>query len=192
VSVYIFTGRFQPLHKGHISFLENVKMCHPDSTLLICIIRQTTQPQPFASNSSFNKESIMKHHPQNNPLPNWNRYMLLSLAVKSNHFLRENTEIIFRNRSDIDWDESVQDLPKDRIWLLPKYAKEPFDLEKQKYYQSKNERIETIDLYNKEEDYSASNIRRQLRKYRENADLSFLPKACREYFRLECLPFFIN
>ena len=121
MSNYIFTGRFQPLHKGHISFLECIKKRHPNDLLIICIIRNTFQSVMPKKMSQFSIESTLKHQSINNPLPNWNRYMLLSLAVKSNHYLKDNTEIVFRNRSDIDWMQSVCDLPSDRVWILPKY-----------------------------------------------------------------------
>lgn len=187
---YIFTGRFQPLHKGHISFLECIKKQHPDDLLIICIIRNTYKHGDYDGLSNFCRESLQKHQHYNNPLPNWNRYVLLSLAVKSNQLLKNNTEIIFRNRSDIDWEDSVIDLPKNRVWVLPKYSKESFDFEKQKYYLSKNEQVELIDFFDTNTNYSAGHIRRQLKNEGKECKFDFLPDICREYFNKECLKYF--
>lgn len=186
----IFTGRFQPLHMGHIHFLEAVKRKYPDDLLLLCVIRNTMQNRIAKEDSTFHQLSQKKQTPVNNPLPNWNRYRLLSLAVQGNDVLKWNTEIIFRNRSDVDWDESIADLPKDRIWVFPKYGKEKFDIEKVAFYQSKGECIEIIEFYDDNAAYSATTIRNQLKEYGKNADLSFLPNACREYFFDECMEFF--
>ena len=179
----IFTGRFQPLHMGHIHFLEAVKRKHPEDLLLLCVIRNTMRNQIAKEDSTFHQLSQKKQTQVNNPLPNWNRYRLLSLAVQGNDVLKWNTEIIFRNRSDVDWDESVADLPEDRIWVFPKYGKEEFDNEKV-------ECIEIIEFYDDNAAYSATTIRNQLKEYGKNADLSFLPNACREYFCDECIEFF--
>lgn len=189
MSNYIFTGRFQPLHLGHIKFLESFKKEHPDDLLIICIIRNTTEKNlDPKEKSGFYFESIKKQRIENNPLPNWNRYMLLKIAIESNELLKNNTIIFFRNRSDLNWDLSVSDLPKDRIWLLPSYEKEKFDEEKYKYYISKNERIELISVdYNC--NYSGEVIRNLLKS--NHTDLSFLPFECREYFKKECLGYFI-
>lgn len=188
----IFTGRFQPLHMGHIHFLEFVKKKYPEDLLLLCVIRNTVRNQISKENSTFHQLSQKKQTPNNNPLPNWNRYRLLSLAVQDNNVLKLNTEIIFRNRSDVDWNESVADLPKDRIFVFPKHGKEEFDKEKVAFYQSKGERIEIVEFYDDNATYSATTIRNQLKKFGKNADLSFLPSVCREYFRNECIDYFLN
>lgn len=188
----IFTGRFQPLHMGHIHFLEAVKRKHPKDLLLLCVIRNTMRNQIAKVDSTFHQLSQKKQTQVNNPLPNCNRYRLLSLAVQGNDILKWNTEIVFRNRSDVDWDESVVDLPKDRIWVFPKYGKEAFDKEKVAFYQSKRECIEIIEFYDDNAAYSATTIRNQLKEYGKNADLSFLPNACREYFCDECMEYFFN
>ena len=187
----IFSGRFQPLHRGHIKFLEAIKQKHPDDILIICIIRNTAFPPKSENATGFGIESKEKHQPINNPLPNWNRYYLLSLEVKTNKLLAKNTEIIFRDRSDINWAESVSDLPEERVFVFPKYSKEAFDTEKQKYYQMQHESIEFLDFYDQNEMFSGAEIRNRIRIDREQTDLSFLPESCQEYFRTDCLKYFL-
>ena len=189
---YIFTGRFQPLHKGHIHFLEAVKKQHPDDLLIICVIRNSTGGEKNVCDSAFHAVSKVKQISANNPISNWDRYRLLSIAVKASEVLRDNTEIIFRDRSDLDFQESISDLPEDRVWLFPSYAKETFDAAKGAYYQHQKETIELVDFYDSCDMFSGSAIRDMLKAQGEEADLTFLPEACREYFRNECLKYFLD
>ncbi len=186
MSTYIFTGRFQPLHIGHIALLEAFRERHPNEFLLICIIRQSEHyiSEPL---NAFATASISKQQLINNPIPNWERYELLHLAIRNNELLKNNTEIIFRERSDLDWQASIKDLPQDRIWVLPSYMKENFDLEKYNFYKSKNEKIELIQV-STDNKISATKIRKDLRL--GITDYSFLPKICVEYFKQNCLKYF--
>ena len=190
MSTIIFSGRFQPLHMGHIHMLEAIKRKFPDDLLLLCLIRNTTKIKAAKEESAFHQLSLKKQTAANNPLPNWNRYRLLSLAVQGNEVLKENTEIIFRNRSDLDWAESIEDLPEDRIWVFPNYGKEEFDKQKVEFYLAKGEHVEIIEFYDNNPGYSATVIREHLKKDGRNADFSFLPDACRAYFKEECLKYF--
>lgn len=189
MSILIFSGRFQPLHNGHIKFLETVKKNHPNELLVICIIRNSRINSIADDENSFNKVASKKHTIENNPLPNWNRYMLLKLAIESNPLLRNNTEVLFRDRSDLDWEKSLQDLPEDRVWLFPQKPKEKFDKEKYNYYIEKNELVEIIRC-EYEKDISGTLLRKQLRQ--GILDLSFMPRECRDYFQNECLKYFTN
>ena len=184
------TGRFQPLHMGHIHMLEAIKRTFPDDLLLLCLIRNTIKIKAAKEESAFHQLSQKKQTATNNPLPNWQRYRLLSLAVQGNEVLKENTEIIFRNRSDLDWADSIADLPEDRIFVFPNYGKEEFDKQKVEFYRTKGERVEIIDFYDDNPGYSATAIREHLKEYGPDADLGFLPEVCRVYFKEECLKYF--
>lgn len=186
---YIFTGRFQPLHNGHIAFLEKAKSIIPkNSLLIICIIRNSNYTFDKNNNSQFHKESIIKQQRKNNPLPNWERYMLVKLAIDSNPIIKENTIILFRDRSDTNWEKSLIDLPKERIFLFPKNVYTEFDRQKRLYYEEKNEHI--LDVINNDHNISATDIRKQLIK--NPSDLSFLPKECRDYFNKYCISYFLE
>lgn len=185
---YIFTGRFQPLHKGHIAFLEKVKEMFPNDLLIICIIRNSIESiKPIAS-SDFYKAAIEKQKKYNNPLPNWERYMLLKLVVENNELLNKNTIILFRNRPEINWESSVSDLPEERIWLIPEKAKEKFDEEKYLFYLSMQEKIMKIPA--NFTNYSGTLIRKQL--FSGNSEFNFLPDYCVDYFKQYCLKYFLN
>ena len=79
----VFTGRFQPLHSGHIEMLRAIKEQYPDDLLIICIVRNTSREVKPEIDNAFNVISRQKQKKNNNPLPNWERYMLLKLDRKS-------------------------------------------------------------------------------------------------------------
>lgn len=187
---YIYTGRFQPLHRGHLAFLEQAKRLHPNALLIICIIRNYAYNYSSSIvNSSFFKAYHEKELPENNPLPNWNRYYLLKLAIASNPVLCHNTEVIFRSRPELDWDDSLLDLPDNRIWLMGKNERDAGEKTKVQFYHDKHERIELVDVPQEFSKYSGTNIRNLLRS--ENPSLEFLPDACQDYFLSECLRYFL-
>ena len=191
MKAFIFSGRFQPLHLGHIAFIKKIKEKHPCDLLLICIIRNSIINNiPPKVESEFHRENISKQTHYNNPLPNWNRYMLMSIAIENDPLLRKNTEIIFRDRSDINWEASLVDLPDDRIWIFPRQTRDNFDAEKVRYYYDQNEKIEFIDCPIDTFFVSGTKIRNSLLDGDKSFD--FLPSCCRRYFEQECLQYFLN
>lgn len=184
----VFTGRFQPLHNGHIGMLRAIKQRYPDDLLIICIVRNTFREVLPESDSAFNLISRQKQNNENNPLPNWERYMLLKLAVDSDDVLKHNTAVIFRERSDISWEKSIADLPDDRVFILPSEKRDEFDVQKHEFYREIGESVETVSYDKKHA--SATEIRNKL--YSGENDLSFLPPACVDYFKSNCLKYFVK
>ena len=182
----VFTGRFQPLHNGHVKMLENIKRKYPDSNLIICIIRNSENIKTDEEKGSFHFHSQEKHIKKNNPLPNRIRFKLLNILIKSNPIFSK-TVVLMRDRPDTDWAKSLQGLPKDRTIVLPSYGKEEFDRQKCEYYKLKGEKLIFIDI-DEDMQYSATAIREKLKK--GDNRLSFMPTACHDYFNKYCLKYF--
>lgn len=182
----IFTGRFQPLHNGHIMMLRAIKKAYPDDLLIICIVRKTHKKLEPETKTTFYKKSEIKQSEVNNPLPNWERFMLMKTAIENDDLLKKNTVILFRERPDINWEKSIIDLPNDRIFILPSIQKDEFDAEKLSFYKNLSEHIEMITA--ERTTYSATDIRTALKS--GDCDLSFMPKSCRDYFLSHCLKYF--
>ena len=183
---YIITGRFQPLHLGHLALFENVKTEFPNDLLIICIVRKSTSFAIPKEDSVFFRESISVHDKLNNPLPNWERFILLKTAIYSNDILRNNTVILFRDRPDIDWNKSIEDLPSERCFVFPKHKKTKFDELKIDLYKKMKE--DFIEIDNSYDYISSTMIRNDLRN--GIYDFNFLPNCCVEYFREYCLKYF--
>lgn len=184
--VLIVTGRFQPLHKGHIMFLHEIRKKYPTKTLIICILRISPELsiKDEEIDNNFINISTEVHAKSRNPLPNWERFRLLNIAIRNDPLLSENTFIIFRDRPELNWANSLVDLPPNRIWVFNSIRGE-FDVLKVDFYKQKSEKV--IELIIKTDEISGSEIRKKLKN--NVLDLSFLPEYCHEYFKLYCLKY---
>ncbi len=182
----ILTGRFQPLHYGHLNLLLEARKRYPENPIIVCIIEKV-----YVENKKDNfAKDVSKFLPQNNQLPNWERYMLLNYAIEGFDLLNEKIHIVFRSNPNIDWEASLINLPHNRTWLFPKNVKEEFDRQKKIDYLNRGEdfiEIETNDY----EDYQGSVFRNKLLSGKKD-ELFFLPKWCHDYFIKECLKYYSN
>jgi hypothetical protein len=184
----IFTGRLQPLHWGHVNFWLHCRQLYSEH-LIICILRNSRPLQRLATQVSDPKtyvdHSRLAFALDRNPLPNWERLRLANIAIESQPKLHGNTTIILRNRPDISWEDSLVDLPQDRVWLFREDGL-AFTNTKIEFYRTKGEEVRTVQF---SDDLSrrATDIRAQWKG--GNLDLSFLPEACHPYFRGEVVPY---
>lgn len=187
---YIYSGRFQPLHNGHVSMINSIINRHPKDYLIVCIIKEETEKMTIApSDNMFYQEAIKKHLPHMNPIPNWNRYMMLKQLIDSDPFYK-NVILFFRKRSEVDWFQSIEDLPPERTFMFPSISKEKFDQEKITFYMGKQEKIELVDADNLSLDISAQQIRDNIND--RELIKKLIPTACYEYFIKECLKYFLK
>lgn len=180
----ILTGRFQPLHYGHLNLLLEARKRFPYNPIIVCIIEKVYSE---SDKDTFTKD-VLKFLPQNNQLPNWERYMLLDYAIKGFDMLNEKTYIVFRSNPNIDWEASLIDLPRNRVWLFPKNVQENFDRQKKIDYLNRGENFIEIET-NDYENYHGSIFRDKLLSGKID-DLNFLPKWCHDYFIKECLKYY--
>lgn len=188
--VMIVSGRFQPLHNSHIDLWRELRSRYSEH-LIICVLRRSKEVSLIQSGEynidEFLSLSVWAQAFERNPLPNWQRLRLVKLAVDAEPIFRLNTTVLLRDRPDLAWQRSIEDLPPNRVWIFNS-ARSELDRAKPHYYRSKGEEVIEVD-FTGPTTYTGEVIRNRLRS--GIMDLSFLPEACQEYFSKECLHFLV-
>lgn len=128
--VYIFAGRFQPFHNGHMQVLQELceKSTQRDKIVLAVVA-------PFVSKDIQDNEFLaasQEHHlPERNP---WNVSVCLSAVTRvAKLFHRENILTTLLPRPEYGWDTICMWFPEKRIWVIPE-AGETFDEKKADFF----------------------------------------------------------
>jgi len=182
----IVTGRFQPLHFGHLDLFRNV-ITEFGLHLIICILRKEEKKNIDLNElgaSEFEKMCYAVQSEANNPLPNWQRLELLNTAIRNDKFLKDRVTIMLRDRPDTDWEKSIQDLPENRIWIF-NTSNSKFDRAKVEFYRDKQEETITVNYPSL---INGTDIRKELRK--KPTTFNFLPIECQAFFEKNCFHFF--
>lgn len=186
-STLIVTHRLQTLHLGHISYWQN--LCrHFSRPLIVCVLRDVPPHCNTRSHSTkYEKLGEWTLNQENNPLPESLRLELADIAVRHNPLLHRRVRISLRNHPIVNWENSLQGLPSNRVWVFNK-TKSEFDSSKTSYYNSKGEKVLVVAFG--DYGFSGKLIRKRLRSGR--VDLSFLPRECRDFFLNMCLQYFFR
>lgn len=136
--VYIFTGRFQPFHKGHMQVFQQIcEKLNPSDILVLGVI------SPFHSTDikdmSFLECSKEHHVPDRNP---WNVTVPLSAIskiVRSSHYQSQIITTLLP-RPEYGWETIKSWFPQKRIWVIP-FAGEKFDERKSEYFTKMGDKI---------------------------------------------------
>lgn len=188
----IVTGRFQPLHNDHLQFLREVRRRH-DGYLAVCILRRHTPVQEFQkaegispsqASRRFRNASAAAFDEKDNPLPDWNRLILLKKALQGDEDLSD-VVIMLRDRPDLSWSLSIRDLPETRVWAI--HIESELGRAKLDFYRSRGE---SVVPFEGSRSITATDVRARIRS--GSGDLSWLPTSCHEYFMSECLQFFVG
>lgn len=182
----IITGRFQPLHLGHIEFwkytIKKFKL-----PLIVCILKNLNLKYNIDLNDTteFENLCLTTLEKGKNPLPDNIRKKLIEIAISNDNLLKHYVELRFREYPILDWDRSLYGLPQKRIWVFNK-NNSYFDLKKVEFYQRKGEYCELLELSPSR--FNGTGIRNKLRN--GDYDLSFLPDCCKHFFKEACLEYF--
>lgn len=129
--VYIFAGRFQPFHNGHMQVFQQIcEKLTPTDTLALAVVA------PFESEDirdmDFLKASKEHHLPSRNP---WDVTVSLSAVTQIARASHYNGQIIttLLPRPEYGWKTIVSWFPQKRIWVIPQ-AEEDFDDKKSAYF----------------------------------------------------------
>jgi hypothetical protein len=187
--VLLVTNRLQPIHRGHTLFWRRL-VTESAGVLVVCVLRNEGCMSPpghgmAPTANAFTEAAKWTRLAENNPLPDFHRLRLVSLAIASDPVLRLRALPILRSRPDNAWEKSLEDLPVNRLWVF-NATKSDFDRKKAKFYRAHGEKVKIVRLGNF--DYDGASIREELRKGLTN--ISFLPIGCAAFFRNHCLEYF--
>ena len=186
--MYLVTsGRYQTPHVSHMEFFEYVLSLHEDAELVVCVLQS---PVTFSDDdldvlgdASFARLSKLAADEAKNPLPNWHRFKLMSLALAANENLRGRSHVMMRSRPELSWTGSVVDLPEDRVWVFNTAYDQEFSTTKAEYYRKRGETVEPLS-FTSTADATGTEIRERASK---GEDVSrHLPDGCHDYFDAHC------
>ena len=137
MSYYIFAGRFQPFHLGHLDVLkQSVLNLEKDDVLVVAVV---TKIKGHAIDDKFAKSAAEHHFPDRNPWLPIVALKAISKLVKEMYPLNEILTTVLPS-PDTSWTEIKKWYPADRIWIIPD-AGEEFDNKKVEFYQKCGERV---------------------------------------------------
>lgn len=184
-NVIVTSSRLQPIHEDHLAFWEHLEEKFDDH-LVICVLREVP-PEASAEvkedAETYEEYSGWTRRDKQNPLSEWERLRLAEIAVSNSKVLSNSASVIFRERPDISWGDSLSTLPDSRRWAF-NVTKSAFDSTKPQHYESRGEDVVRVE-FGKPSNHEGSKIREALRTGSD--DLSFLPSGCHNYFRDHCL-----
>ena len=136
--VYIFSGRFQPFHNGHMQvFNQLCDQLSPTDTIVLGVV------SPYKSSDIIDKDFLKaseEHHlPDRNP---WDVLVPLAAITKVARSSAYSAQIIttLLPRPEYGWNIIKEWFPQKRIWVIPQ-ANEDFDEKKKDFFESLGDKV---------------------------------------------------
>ena len=170
MTIYIFTGRFQPIHNGHVHFVESFIEAHPRDRFMLAVIRDCLQPELV---SSFDVVGNVHFQEERNPYSASQVLEMVSAVFQNRLPGKVLTTLLPRPSSHI-W-QIIDSLfvAEERVWIFPARQgdeQRKWEDAKANFYQSRGERI----LYVPSDGLASSTEIRQLldrKDYRQLSDM---------------------
>ncbi len=164
----VWEGRFQPIHLGHLAYIEKLLSLGEKVWLIVvaneqssCVLEKDELLVP-----EFSLEVDEHHVAEKNTLPHWLRFELVVNAVKEKFGSDAPVFISMGRRLDLCWDLYDKMLPPDRVFLTPE--RDSFEDLKAHAWKTLKQHVERIDVSDLPK-LSATMVRD---KIRESKDLS--------------------
>ena len=159
----VWEGRFQPIHRGHLAYIE-LLLERADHVWLVVVFNETSAETRIALEElpvpEFTRAVDPHHRSEKNPLPFWVRYQLVQRTIRE-ELGDERITVWGGHRMDLDWDAYARSLPPDRVFLTP--LRDSFEDVKASAWSALGERVERVDVSGLPE-VSATAVRDELRR----------------------------
>jgi hypothetical protein len=142
----IWEGRFQPIHRGHVSYVE-LLLQRCERLWIFVVENETSASAGVGPEGSpvpeFTAEVDGHHGAEKNPLPFWLRYRLVAETLAA-EFPGAPITVWGGRRLDLMWDFYARALPPDRVFLTPE--RDTFEDAKARAWARLGERVERVDV----------------------------------------------
>lgn len=142
----IWEGRYQPIHRGHLAYIERL-LESARHVLLFVVMNETSAQAGLAVNDlpvpEFTQAVDPHHVPEKNPLPFWLRYRLVQETVQA-EFPGAPITVWGGRRLDLAWSLYSPGFPPDRVFLTP--LRDSFEDVKAAAWEKLGEQVLRVDV----------------------------------------------
>ena len=159
---YIFKGRFQPFHYGHLQIVEKSIALLKNNDVLVLAAMCSFDCSLEIVDETFSKKAAEHRLPERNP---WGSLIALEAISEISKQYSNCCKIIttLMPYPNLAWPIVKNWFPLNRVWIIPE-AGERFDEDKAIFYKKQGERVIRIT-----DDSKISG--RELREYYNNKDM---------------------
>nr|MDT0663353.1 hypothetical protein [Micromonospora sp. DSM 115978] len=168
----VWTGRFQPVHIGHLTVLR-----HSVATLAMPHVAVLTAHFGWTSPGDYGERAAQAYTANRNPFTMWERVTLMRLAL-AGAGLSHQVAVMAAPRHDLDWPAVAQFYPPQRIICLT--AKDDFESAKASLWRSRGEQLHIFAELGPADVLTTTQIRARVAA---GADWrQVIPESCHQYF----------
>ena len=167
----VWDGRFQPFHVGHLAVIGAI--C---SQFELPVVVMIIQSEEVDSQDAYVEEVNRHHRAARNPLTLWERYNLITMALREEDFGRK-VAVLGIPRPDLHWTCARSFYPSRRFICLT--GKDEYENSKAKFWERLGESTRIVDISGIPR-ISATKVK-ELCKIGRGWE-SCIPESCIEYF----------